>query len=127
MMIVAHGIDIVKVERVAHSIEEYGEKYLARVFTKDEREYCEGRVKRRMEHYAGRFAAKEAALKCLGTGWSNGIAWTDVSVWNDEMGAPSLVVVGRAREFALDLGIRRWLVSVSHTSDSAIASVIGTK
>ena len=127
MLIVAHGVDIVKVERVAHSIEEYGERYLTRVFTKEEREYCEGRAKRRSEHYAGRFAAKEAALKCLGTGWSKGIAWTDVSIRNDTFGVPHLVVAGKAQEYAMDLGIRRWLVSVSHTSENAMASVIATK
>ena len=112
------------VQRVARSIDAYGERYLARVFTDAERAYCEDRAKRRLEHYAVRFAAKEAALKCLGTGWSKGISWTDISVENDAFGVPRLVVVGRAKEFADDLGVVRWFVSLSHTEDLAMASVI---
>jgi len=124
MNILAHGIDIVSVHRIAHSIEEYGERYLARVFTDHERAYCEDRAKRRFEHYAVRFAAKEAALKCLGTGWSKGIAWTDVGVTNNINGAPELTVIGVAGEFASDLGVAGWFVSLSHTDDKAMASVI---
>ncbi|CAE7662629.1 acpS [Symbiodinium necroappetens] len=124
MHILAHGIDIVRVHRVQHSIEEYGEKYLARVFTDVERAYAEDRPRRRFEHYAVRFAAKEAALKCLGTGWSQGIAWTDVGVVHDANGAPWLTVTGVAKRFADELGVKAWHVSLSHTDDLAMASVI---
>jgi len=124
MTVLGHGVDIVAVARVARSIDEHGERFLARVFTDTERAHCEDSAKRRFERYAARFAAKEAALKCLGTGWSGGIAWTDVSVRNDASGAPNLDVTGRAREVAEAMAVSRWLVSLSHTEGMAIASVM---
>jgi len=126
MSIVGHGVDIVNVARIDRSIEAHGEQFLARIFTDVERAYCEDRPKRKTEHYAARFAAKEAALKCIGTGWSKGIAWTDVGVVNDDFGVPRLVVAGKAREIADQMGISVWHVSLSHTSELAMASVIAS-
>lgn len=105
-------------------IEKHGERFLERCFTPGERAYAEGR-KRRDEHLAARFAAKEAALKAIGTGWRSGIAWTDVEVVVAPSGAPSLNLSGVAADIARDLGLSELLVSLSHAGGFAMASVIG--
>lgn len=119
----AHGIDAVEVVRIAQLIERHGDRFLERVYTPGERAYAEGR-KRRFEHLAARFAAKEAALKALGTGWRSGIAWTDIEVVSLPSGQPTLRVTGRAGEEADRLGARAWMVSISHTNSTAYASVL---
>ncbi|MGD9791297.1 MAG: holo-ACP synthase [Phycisphaerales bacterium] len=124
MHTLAHGIDLVPVARLARSIDQHGDRFLERVFTSGERDYAHAN-KRRDEHLAARFAAKEAVFKALGTGWSGGIAWTDVEVTRDESGRPAIVLTGKAATIAASLGIKSWLVSLSHTEDHAIASVIG--
>jgi len=126
MNITAHGIDLVECGRLRRSIEAHGERFLTRVFTPAELAYCRGR-KREIEHLAGRFAAKEAVLKVLGTGWRNGIAWTDVEVRNQPSGQPQVTLHGRCREIADQQGICRILISISHTSTHAIASAIGLR
>lgn len=119
-----HGVDLVEVARIARLLAEYPERFLERVFTRGERDYClAGR--RRDEHLAARFAAKEATLKALGTGWRSGIAWTDVEVSLLPSGAPVLRLQGRAAQVASEQGVSRWLVSLSHTPEYAMASVIG--
>jgi holo-[acyl-carrier protein] synthase len=120
----AHGIDIVEVPRIARMLREHGERFLERCFTAAEREYCLA-GKRRDEHLAGRFAAKEAVLKALGTGWKNGIAWTDVEVVRDQSGAPSVRLHGPAARLAAERGIGVWSLSLSHTAGYAVASAIG--
>ncbi|MCY2924280.1 MAG: holo-ACP synthase, partial [Planctomycetota bacterium] len=90
------------------------------------RAYSQGK-KRELEHRAGRFAAKEAVLKVLGTGWSNGIAWTDIEVRNDLAGRPEIVLQGRCAEIAADQGLVKILVSISHIATHAIASAIGLR
>lgn len=124
MHIVGHGVDIVSVERIAEMVERHSDHFLGRVFTQGERAYAEASVRRRDEHLAGRFAAKEAALKALGTGWRDGIAWTDIEVVLLPSGQPSLRVTGEARSRAMSAGVTRWHVSISHTDDLAMASVI---
>jgi holo-[acyl-carrier protein] synthase len=127
-MIVGHGIDLADVARLGAMVERHGTRFLDRVFTQDEQAYALASVKRRDEHLAARFAAKEAALKALGTGWSGGIAWTDIEVRRDAAGVPGLHVTGEAARRAHDLGVTRWHVSLSHTvageAGLAIASVI---
>jgi len=124
MTITSHGIDLVDTARIADMLQKHGEHFLLRVFTDAERAYCDASHKRRIEHYAARFAAKEAALKALGTGWRNGIAWTDVEVVKQPTGQPLLRVHGEVAELAAEQHITRWLVSLSHTETHAIASVI---
>ncbi len=124
MPIAAHGIDIVEVTRIARLLEEHGERFLQRVFTPGELGYAAA-GRRRDEHLAARFAAKEATLKALGTGWRSGIAWTDVEVVLLPSGAPTLRLHGKAAEIAQRQNIGAWLVSLSHTRDYAVASVIG--
>lgn len=124
--ILGHGIDVIEVERLARSLERHGSRFLERVFTPRERAYADAHPKRRVEHLAARFAAKEAALKALGTGWRDGIAWTDVEVTREPSGRPALLVTGRAAEIARERGIAGWSVSLSHTAALAVASVIAT-
>ncbi len=118
------GLDLVEVARVRALIERHAERALERVFTDDERTYCD-RSRRRFEHYAARFAAKEAALKALGTGRAGMIRWTDVSVARADA-APSLVVVGEAARIATERGIRAWHISITHTDTHAAAVVIAS-
>lgn len=123
MAIIGHGVDIVEINRIHMMMGEHPEQFMERIYTEKEKQQS-GNGKRRNEHLAVRFAAKEATMKALGTGWSQGIGWTDISVVKNDAGKPSLVVVGRAAEIAENLGIRSWHVSLSHTSTHAIASVI---
>lgn len=122
-MIIGHGVDIVETSRIERLLGDHPERFLERVFTPGEQRDSES-SKRLHEHLAARFAAKEAAFKALGTGWSQGIGWTDIEVIRAENGKPSLSITGRAAEIAHDMGITRWHVSLSHISDCAIASVI---
>ena len=95
-----------------------------RVFTGRERDYCDARGPAAAQHYAARFAAKEAALKALGTGWSGGVGWRDVEVINDPSGRPELVLRGTALELFLLSGATRAHLSISHTAEHAVAQVI---
>ena len=124
MNIVSHGIDMVDCERLRESIERHGERFLNRVFTTAERAYCQGR-KRELEHLAGRFAAKEAVLKVLGTGWTNGIAWDEIEILNEPSGRPNVHLHGRCRELADEMHLAKILISISHIETHAIASAIG--
>lgn len=123
MNVVAHGIDMVDCARLAESIDRHGQRFLHRVFTPNELSYCLGR-KRETEHLAGRFASKEAVLKVLGTGWRDGIAWTDVEVVNVPSGAPQVRLAGRCLDLARTMGIGEILLSISHIETHAIASAI---
>ncbi|MCA9287967.1 MAG: holo-ACP synthase [Phycisphaerales bacterium] len=120
----AHGIDIVPVDRIERLLDQHGPRFLDRCFTPHEREVCLGHA-RAAERLAARFAAKEAAFKALGTGWSGGIAWTDAEVVTQASGAPALVLHAAAAERAAALGITAWFVSLSHAGGMAVASVIG--
>lgn len=119
-MIVGIGTDIVEVVRIGQMIEKHGEVFLERVFTAGEIRYCHGR-KHAMEHYAGRWAAKEAILKCLGTGWSKGISWTDLEVLNELSGAPRVTLAGVAADIAKNRGIGEIMISISHCRAYAVA------
>jgi len=120
---IAHGVDMVECERLRQAIERHGRRFLERIFTPAELEYCLGR-KRETEHLAGRFAAKEAVLKVLGTGWRNGINWTDVEVRNEPSGQPRVRLAGRCLEIAQQRGLGQFAVSISHIPTHAIASVV---
>ena len=122
-MIVGLGIDIAEVGRVKAAIERYGETFLRRVYTAKEREYCE-RFKNKYERYAGRFAAKEAVMKALGTGWGRGVRWVDVEVVREKGGRPTIMLAGEAAKVAERLGVKHISVSITHTADQAFAQVI---
>ncbi len=122
-MIVGSGIDIAEVPRIAQSIERFGQRFLNRIFTEGEIRYCEPKANR-VERYAARFAAKEAAMKAIGTGWSHGVTWHDVEVSRMPGGRPTIAFHGRAAEFAARLGTAHVALSLSHTKEYAIAQVI---
>ena len=99
-------------------------RFVARVFTETERAYCAGRGAAAAQHYAARFAAKEAALKALGTGWRGGLAWQDVEVVSNEAGAPALQFYNQARALLRNSGADAVHLTLSHTTEHAIAQVI---
>jgi len=123
MRIVGHGIDLVETARIAQLLEAHSERFLQRCFTETERAYC-GSGARMAEALAGRFAVKEAVFKALGTGWRDGIAWTDAEVVRKASGEPTLKLHGRCRELANARGIDQWLISISHVKTHAMASAI---
>jgi len=121
-VVVGLGIDIVEVRRISQALQG-GDTMAKRVFTPSELEYCLGR-RNRYQHFAGRFAAKEAALKALGTGWQYGIRWQDVEVVVGEMGKPELNFHGRAKEILESRGARSAFVTITHASEYAVAAVV---
>src|SRR2546426_3679904 len=122
-MIVSIGVDIIEVRRVRETIERTP-RFAERVFTQAERSYCESRGAVAAQHYATRFAAKEAALKALQTGWSDGIAWQDIEVSAKESGAPVILFHGRAQELYEQSGATTAHLSIAHTTEHAIAEVV---
>jgi len=122
-MIVGTGIDIAEVPRIAQALNRHGERFLHRVYTEGEINYCDSKANR-IERYAARFAAKEAAMKALGTGWNHGVRWRDIEVSRLPGGRPTIKFHGKAAEFAARLGMTNVALSISHTSEQAIAQVI---
>jgi holo-[acyl-carrier protein] synthase len=124
MSIVSHGVDIIECGRIATMLETHRDRFLERILTPLERERAE-RWHDPVPHIAGRFAAKEAILKVLGTGWRGRIAWTDMEITNDEQGAPSVTLSGECARVAKEKGIARIVLSISHAKAYATASAIG--
>ena len=122
-MIVAIGIDLVEIARIEEVFARRGDRFRARVFTEGEISYCERRASK-FASYAARFAAKEAAMKALGTGWSEGVGWTDVEVVSEPSGAPVLQLHRRALERMREIGATRAHISLTHSGDLAIAQVV---
>ena len=122
-MIVGTGIDIAEVPRIADSIKRFGDRFIQRVFTDGEIRYCDSKANR-FERYAARFAAKEAAMKALGTGWNQGVRWRDVEVAREPGRRPTIKFHGKAAEFAARLNTKNISLSITHTSEQALASVI---
>jgi holo-[acyl-carrier protein] synthase len=122
-MIVGTGIDIAEVPRIRQSIARFGDRFLQRIYTAGEIRYCDSKANR-AERYAARFAAKEAAMKALGTGWSHGVRWQDCEVTRLPGGRPTITFHGKAAEIAARLGMKHAALSLSHTAEQAIAQVI---
>jgi len=122
-MIVGTGIDIAEVDRIRQVIERFGDRFLQRIYTAGEIRYCDSKANR-VERYAARFAAKEAAMKALGTGWNHGVRWRDCEVVRMPGGRPTIVFHGKAGEIAARLGVKNAALSISHTAEQAIAQVI---
>jgi len=118
--VIGIGTDITECSRIANMIEKHGDTFLTRVYTPKEISYCSGR-KAANQHYAGRWAAKEAVLKALGTGWAHGIQWTDIEITNLQGGKPTITLVGKAREISVGMGICEMMISISHCSQYATA------
>lgn len=124
MSVVSHGIDLVDCARIADLLAKHPDRFTERVFTPKERARAD-ELKHPVPHLAGRFAAKEAILKVLGTGWRGNIAWTDMEITNNEWGQPLVRLTGHCAERAAQLGIDSILLSISHTDTHAMASAIG--
>jgi holo-[acyl-carrier protein] synthase len=123
MTIVGLGTDITEIVRIGKMIERHAEKFLNRVYTEGEIRYCQRR-KEYLQHYAARWAAKEAVMKTLGTGWVRGMSWRDIEVVNDKAGKPHIVVSGGAQEVADRLGITQILITLSHCRAYATATAV---
>ena len=122
-MLIGTGVDLVEIERIANSIERYGERFLRRVYTDHEIAYCRGR-RVSAESFAARFAAKEAGAKALGTGISRGVTWNEFQVARNPGGRPVLELRGRAALLAEELGVRAISLSLTHTGSLAMATVL---
>jgi holo-[acyl-carrier protein] synthase len=122
-MLIGTGVDLIEVERIAHSIERYGERFLRRVYTDLEIAYC-NRKRVSAESFAARFAAKEAGAKALGTGISRGVTWNEFQVSRNPGGRPVLELRGRAAQLATELGVRAISLSLTHTGNLAMATVV---
>ena len=123
MEIVAHGIDLVDCPRIEQMIDRHGVRFINRVFTEAEQNYAESN-RNKVEKLAGRFAAKEAILKLMGTGWRGKIAWTDIEIVNNAAGQPEVTLSGEVEKIADTLGIKHISVSITHTANFAIASAV---
>lgn len=123
-MILGVGTDMIEIRRIESSIDQFGERFLRRVFTSEEIDYCQRKKKHAAESFAARFAAKEAGAKALGTGISRGVAWKEIEVRREPGRRPTLHFTGRARELADQLGITGLSVSLTHSRDLALAVVI---
>ena len=122
-MILGTGVDLAEVSRIRASIERYGERFVGRIYTPGEIAYVE-RKANRYERYAARFAAKEAGMKAIGTGWTGGVTWHDFEVANLPSGRPTLRLHGRAAAIATSLGVRAVSLSITHTAELGMAHVI---
>ncbi len=122
-MIVGIGTDLAEVERIRQSIARFGDRFLERIYTRNERAYASSKANA-AERFAARFAAKEAGMKAIGTGWRRGVTWKDFEVVNERSGRPVLVLSGVAQEIAAQLGVNRISISLTHTQSMAFAMVI---
>ena len=126
MEILGTGIDTIEVARVQRALERpvTGSRFRTRVFTDREVAYCESRGKARYQSYAARFAAKEAAMKALGTGWNRNVGWHEIEVTRERGRAPQIALSGKAAEFATRRRVKRFHLSLTHSAEQAIAHVI---
>ncbi len=122
-MIFGTGLDIIEIARIKSSIERFSEKFEERVFTQGEIDYCRSQANP-IPHFAGRFAAKEAILKSLGTGMADGISWKDMEVLNQESGKPKLTLQGNGKTIAESLNIKQIHISITHDRNYAVAHAI---
>ena len=123
MDILGHGVDIIGCPRMDKMLSRHGDRLLQRVFTEHEQSYCQ-KHKERIQHLAGRFAAKEAVLKALGTGMRGRMKWTDVQIANNDLGKPEIILSGESGLVAERMGVAKILISISHTREHAVASAI---
>jgi len=120
------GIDILKIERIKEAINKGGERFVRRVFTNLEINYC-NKKRLKYQHFAVRFAAKEAVFKAFGTGWQKGFRWVDVETLNDKLGKPMINLFGKTKELAEKMKIKRIHVSLAHSANYAIAQIVFEK
>ena len=123
-MILGTGIDVIDINRIAHAVELYGDRFLRRIYTAGEIAYCQRKRRNAAESFAARFAAKEAGAKALGTGIGFGVTWREIEVGREPAGRPLLLLHGRAAEIARQLGVRNTSISITHTATQSWALVI---
>ncbi len=123
-MVKGIGTDIIEVERIKSAIEKYGSRFLNRIYTEIEQEYCDSFNEQRFVHYAARFAAKESFSKAIGTGITQGFKFKEVGIVNNHSGKPQIILDGDTKE---KYGNYKWFVSLSHTESNAVAYVIMEK
>ena len=121
-MIKGTGADIIAIDRIKKAIGA-DSKFSEKIFSPEEVEYCSSKLKKEI-HFAGRFAAKEAFFKALGTGWRDGMKWTEINVVNDDLGKPEIRISGKTREVFMEKGMSIISLSISHTKEFAVAFVI---
>jgi holo-[acyl-carrier protein] synthase len=124
MAIVSIGSDLCQISRIADVLKRRGEGFCDRIYSDTERAYCDARPRSRATHYAGRFAVKEAVMKALGTGWRSGVRWVDIETLRESGQAPTLELHGRTKELALERGITRWHLTITHDAGLALAFVV---
>jgi holo-[acyl-carrier protein] synthase len=122
-MIVGTGVDLVEIDRLRKVMERLKDRFIARVFTESEQQFCNGH-RDPVPHFAARFAAKEALFKALGTGWAKGVTWLDVEVRRERQDAPIMVLYGEAQRLSVAMGARKVHLSLSHSEQWAVAMVI---
>jgi holo-[acyl-carrier protein] synthase len=122
--IVSIGLDLMEIARVEDVIARRGQRFLERIYTPAERDYCERRAAMRATHYAGRYALKEAVMKVLGTGWTRGVRWRDIEVHREPSGPPQVILHGRSAEHARARGIARIHATISHDGGIAAAMAV---
>jgi len=122
-MILGTGVDLAEVGRIREAIERYGDRFIRRIYTEAEIAYVE-RKANKFERYAGRFAAKEAGMKAIGTGWKRGVRWQDFEVSNLPSGRPTLRLHGEAERIAGKMGVTSISLSITHTAELGMAHVI---
>ncbi|MGA8144841.1 MAG: holo-ACP synthase [Candidatus Acidiferrales bacterium] len=122
-MIVGLGLDIAEIDRIEVAIVRHGAPFIERLYTPREAAYCES-YRNKFERYAGRFAAKEATMKALGTGWRGGVRWRDIEVVREASGKPTLHLAGVTRELADRLGVKNISLTITHSGNLALAEVI---
>jgi holo-[acyl-carrier protein] synthase len=122
-MIIGTGVDIVEIARLRKVVERLKDRFIHRVFTTEEQQFC-NQHRDPAPHYAARFAAKEAMFKALGTGWAKGVTWQDVEVLRQQQEAPTLILHGEAQRLSISMGATKMHLSLSHSEESAIAMVI---
>lgn len=123
-MVVGIGTDLIEIDRIAESIRRFGPRFLKRIFTPREIEFCERKKLHAAESFAARFAAKEAGAKALGTGISRGVSWLEIEVTRQPGERPNLVLSGRAAERAHRMGVRTIALSITHSREVAMAVVV---
>ncbi len=124
MQVVAHGVDLVHIPRIARVWQDHGQRFLDRVYTPAEQKYCLA-LRDPVIRLSGRFAAKEAVMKALGTGWRGGVEWTDIETLPDPLSRPLVTLHGATADLARTLGIAQLVISISHSGDYAMASALG--
>lgn len=122
-MVLGIGTDLAEVGRIRNAIDRYGDRFLHRIYSEAERSYASSKANA-AERFAARFAAKEAGMKAIGTGWRRGVTWQDFEVVNEKSGRPTLRLTGVAKRIAGELGAKRISISLTHTSEMAFAVVI---